>query len=77
MTRKPKNAIMVRSKLRNTFLKHPTNENKRSYRKQNKVWNSIIDLMVENKELKLTTNIVPLKKYYLECLRVLLWGLYS
>ena len=27
--------------------------------------------------LKLTTNIVPLTKYYLECLRVLAWGLYS
>ena len=34
MTRKLKKAIMIRSRLRNTFLKHPTNENKKKYRKQ-------------------------------------------
>ena len=33
MIRKLKKAIMIRSRLRNTFLKHPTNENKRNYRK--------------------------------------------
>ena len=34
MTRKLKKAIMIRSRLRNTFLKHPINENKKKYRKQ-------------------------------------------
>ena len=34
MNRKLKKAIMIRSRLRNTFLKHPTNENKKNYRKQ-------------------------------------------
>ena len=34
MTRKPRKAIMVRSRLRNTFLKHPTNENIKNYGKQ-------------------------------------------
>ena len=34
MTRKLKKAIMIRSRLRSTFLKHPTNESKRNYRKQ-------------------------------------------
>ena len=33
--------------------------------------------MVENKELKLTINIVPFKEYHLKCLRVLSLGLYS
>ena len=31
----------------------------------------------KNKELKSTINTVPLKKYFLECLRVLSWDLYS
>ena len=34
MNRKLKKAIIIRSRLRNTFLKHPTNENKKNYRKQ-------------------------------------------
>ena len=34
MTRKLKKAIMIRSRLRNTFLKHQTNENKENYRKR-------------------------------------------
>ena len=34
MNRKLKKAIIIRSRLRNTFLKHPTNEKKKNYRKQ-------------------------------------------
>ena len=34
MTIKLKNAIMVSSRPRTTFLKHPTNENKKIYEKQ-------------------------------------------
>ena len=34
MIRKVKKAIRIRSRRRNTFLKHPTNENKKNYRKQ-------------------------------------------
>ena len=34
MTRKLKKVIMVRSRLRKTFLKHSTNENKKNYKKQ-------------------------------------------
>ena len=30
MIRKLKKAIMIRSRVRNTFLKHPTNENKKN-----------------------------------------------
>ena len=34
VTRKLKKAIMVRSSLRNAFLKHPTNKNKKHYGKE-------------------------------------------
>ena len=34
MNRKIKKAMMITSRLRNTFLKHRTNENKKNYRKQ-------------------------------------------
>ena len=34
MNRKLKKAMMITSRLRNTFLKHRTNENKKNYRKQ-------------------------------------------
>ena len=32
-----KKAMIIRSILRNTFFKHPTNENKKDYRKQRNV----------------------------------------
>ena len=34
MNRKLKKVMMITSRLRNTFLKHRTNENKKNYRKQ-------------------------------------------
>ena len=42
MTRKLKKAIMIRSRLRNTFLKHSTNQNKKNCRKQRNFWVSLL-----------------------------------
>ena len=49
MFRKLKKAIMIRSRVRNTFLKHPTNENKKNYRKQRNF--SVNLLRTEKKKL--------------------------
>ena len=49
MIRKLKKAIMIRSRVRNTFLKHPTNENKKNYRKQRNF--SVNLLRTEKKKL--------------------------
>ena len=56
VTRKPKKAIMVRSRLRNTFLKHPANENKNNYGKER---NFCVSLL--RKEKKTTLKILTLK----------------
>ena len=52
MMRKLKKAIMVRSRLRNTFLKHPTNENKKSYGKQRKFCVSLLRKQKKKTTLK-------------------------
>ena len=49
MIRKLKKAIMIRSTVRNAFLKHPANENKKNYRKQRNF--SVHLLRTEKKKL--------------------------
>ena len=56
MTTKLKKTITLRSVLRNTFSKHPTNENKKSYRKQRNVCVSLL-----RKDKKTTLKILTLK----------------
>ena len=56
MKRKLKKAIMIRSRPRNTFLKHPRNENKKNYIKQRHFCVSLL-----RKEKKTTLKILTLK----------------
>ena len=65
ITGKLKKAIMVRSRLRNTFLKYPTNENKKNYGKQRNFCVSLLRKGNKNYFENLdTTNISDKKAFF-------------
>ena len=58
-------AIMHRSKLRNNFLRHRSNENKKKYSKQRDYWVSLLRRIIKNYYSNLNEkNITDNKKFW-------------
>ena len=72
MTIKLKNAIMVSSRPRNTFLKHPTNENKEIYEKQRNFRVSLLRKEKKNYFENLDTKNISDNKIFRKTVKALL-----
>ena len=65
MNKELSKAIMHRSKLRNNFLRHRSNENKKKYSKQRDYWVSLLRRIIKNYYSNLNEkNITDNKKFW-------------